>query len=216
MIKKTLFVSALAVVLSVSGSQAFAKSKDKGDSKKSSKSSSVELSKKSDSDTDKKPDSATPPTSTNNSTTNTNNNNTADAAPAPAPAGGGAGTAIAAGVGGAVIGGLAGAAIASSMSGDDKPAATTTTIEKTAPSPLLKMTPEEALKSAKEMQVKASEAGFSFSKSDEMLKKAEELAAKDDAGKKQAQEIAVMVHTWAEAGVKQADELKKVAEKLGL
>jgi hypothetical protein len=49
-----------------------------------------------------------------------------------------------------------------------------------------------------------------------MLKKAEELSVKDDAGKKQAHEIAVMVHTWAEAGVKQADELKKVAEKLGL
>jgi hypothetical protein len=199
MMKKTLFVSVLAVALSTSGLQVFAKNKNKD--KGGSKSSSVELSKK--------PDNAAP-------------------APAPAPAaapvaaapaaGGGAGTAIAAGVGGVLVGGLAGAAIASSMSGDDKPAATTTTIEKTTstPSPLLKMTPEEALKSAKEMQTKASEAGFSFSKSDEMLKKAEELSVKDDAGKKQAHEIAVMVHTWAEAGVKQADELKKVAEKLGL
>lgn len=199
MMKKTLFVSVLAVMLSVSGSQAFAKNKSKGDSKKSS---SMESSKKSDSDADKKPDNVAPAPA-------------AAAAPAPA-AGGGAGAAIAAGVGGAVIGGLAGAAIASSMSGDDKPAAGTTTIEKTAPSPLLKMTPEEALKSATEMQAKASEAGFGFSKSDAMLKKAEELAVKDDAGKKQAHEIAVMVHTWAEAGVKQADELKKIAEKLGL
>jgi hypothetical protein len=190
MIKKTLFVSVLAVALSVSGSQVFAKNKNKGDSKKSSRSEAPAP-------------AAAPPAAT---------------APAAAPpaAGGGAGTAIAAGVGGVLVGGLAGAAIASSMSGDDKPAATTTTIEKTAPSPLLKMTPEEALKSATEMQAKASEAGFGFSKSDAMLKKAEELALKDDAGKKQAHEIAVMIHAWAEAGVKQADELKKVAEKLGL
>ena len=130
------------------------------------------------------------------------------------------GGAVAAGVGGVVLGGLAGAAIASSMS-DDKPAATTTTATTTAaatatPSPLLKMTPEDALKAATEMQTKATEAGFSFSKSGEMLKKAEELMAKDDAGKKQAQEIAVLVHTWAETGVKQSEELKKVAEKLGL
>jgi len=198
MIKKTLFVSMLALTLSLAGSQAFAKgSKSKGDSKKSSESPS--LTKQ-----DAAPAAAPAPTA-------------AAPAAAPAPSGGGMGTAVAAGVGGVVLGGLAGAAIASSMSGDgDKAATTTTGTDKATPSPLLKMTPEEAVKSATEMQLKASEAGFGFKKSDEMLKKAEELIAKDDAGKKQAQEIAVIVHTWAEAGVKQADELKKVAEKLGL
>lgn len=214
MMKKTIFVSVLAVALSTSGFQVFAKNKNKD--KGGSKSSSVQLSKKSDSNTDKKPDNATPAPAAAPAAAPAPAAAAPASAPAPAATGGGAGTAIAAGVGGVLVGGLAGAAIASSMSGDDKPAATTTTIEKTTPSPLLKMSPEEALKSAKEMQTKASESGFSFSKSDEMLKKAEELAVKDDAGKKQAHEIAVMVHTWAEAGVKQADELKKIAEKLGL
>jgi hypothetical protein len=205
MIKKTLFVSMLALTLSIAGSQAFAKgSKGKGDSKKSSSSSSETPSlKKSE-----PAPAAAPPAAPA----------AAPAAAAPAPSGGGMGTAVAAGVGGAVLGGLAGAAIASSMSGDGDKATTTGTTgtEKATPSPLLKMTPEEAVKSATEMQLKASEAGFGFKKSDEMLKKAEELIAKDDAGKKQAHEIAVIVHTWAETGVKQADELKKVSEKLGL
>jgi len=193
MIKKTLFISVLALTLSIAGSQAFAKSnKSKGDSKKSS----------SETPSLQKSDSAPAP---------------AAAAPAAAPAsGGGMGTAVAAGVGGMVLGGLAGAAIASSMSGDGDKATTTGGTATATPSPLLKMTPEEAVKSATEMQLKASEAGFGFKKSDEMLKKAEELIAKDDAGKKQAHEIAVIVHTWAETGVKQADELKKVADKLGL
>ena len=202
--KTALFVSVLTIALSLTSTQVFAKgSKEKGSAKKSSRSSSVSSSSSSTSKPNpfpsKKRDNAEEPAN--------------NAAPA---SGGGAGAAIAAGVGGAVIGGLAGAAIASSMSGDDKPATSSTTIEKTAPSPLLKMTPEEAVKSATEMQTKASDAGFGFSKSDEMLKKATELMAKDDAGKKKAQEIAVIVHTWAETGVKQADELKKIAEKLGL
>ncbi|MCK5917586.1 MAG: hypothetical protein KAG34_04135 [Cocleimonas sp.] len=204
--KIALFVSVLTIALSLTSTQVFAKgSKDKGSKKKSSRTSSMSSPSNSTSKPNpfpsKKRDNAEEPA--NNTT----------AAPA---SGGGAGAAIAAGVGGAVVGGLAGAAIASSMSGDDKPATSSTTIEKTAPSPLLKMTPEEAVKSATEMQIKASDAGFGFSKSDEMLKKATELMAKDDAGKKKAQEIAVIVHTWAETGVKQADELKKIAEKLGL
>lgn len=118
----------------------------------------------------------------------------------------GMGSAIAAGVGGAVVGGLAGAAIASAFSGGDD----------AKPSPLQEMTPDKAVQSATEMQEKAKEAGFSFAKSDDMLKKAQELMSKDDAGKKQAHELAIIVHTWAEAGVKQSDTLKKISGDLGL
>jgi|GEM_PF-4162118 len=208
MIKKGILVSLLAIALSVSGTQAFAKGKKGGGL--FSRSSSQSSTKPADNNT---PDNKLGGlTSSNNASPSVSAPNTtstgaapASAAAAPASSGPGMGTAIAAGIGGAVVGGLAGAAIASSFSGDDA-----------TPSPLLQMTPEDAIKSATEMQAKATEAGFAFAKSDEMLKKATELMTKDDEGKKQAHEIAVIVHTWAEVGVKQADELKKVADKLGL
>ena len=202
MMTKTLLISAVALALSVSGPQAFAKK-----SKRVSSSSSSSSSKPADKPVENKTDAPA------NNTANT----VQPAAAAPEQKSGGMGTAIAAGVGGAVVGGLAGAAIASSLSGDDeKKDASGNTISAPIPSPLLKMTPEEAVKSATEMQEKAKEAGFSFAKSDEMLKKTEELMTKDDAGKKQAHEIAVIVHAWAESGVKKSEALKKVSEKLGI
>ncbi len=198
MMTKTLLISAVALALSVSTPQAFAKK-----SKKVSSSSSKPADKPAENKTD----------APANNTTNT----AQPAAAAPEQKSGGMGTAIAAGVGGAVVGGLAGAAIASSLSGgDEKKDASGNTVSAPIPSPLLKMTPEEAVKSATEMQEKAKEAGFSFAKSDEMLKKTEELITKDDAGKKQAHEIAVIVHAWAESGVKKSEALKKVSEKLGI
>ena len=204
MITKTLLISAMALSLAVSGPQAFAKK-----SKRTSSSSSSSKPAEKEKAPEQKPDAPAP---ANNTT-----NNAQPAAAAPEQKSGGMGTAIAAGVGGAVVGGLAGAAIASSLSGDDaKKDANGNTVSAPIPSPLLKMTPEEAVKSATEMQTKAKEAGFSFAKSDEMMKKAEELMAKDDAGKKQAHEIAVIVHAWAESGVKKSEALKKVSDKLGL
>jgi len=200
MMTKTLLISAIALALSVSSPQAFAK-KSKRDSSSSSSSS------KSD-DKDKA-------TENKNEAPANNTANTTQPAAAPEQKSG-MGGAIAAGVGGAIIGGLAGAAIASSLSGDDDKKDANGTVSAPIPSPLLKMTPEEAVKSATEMQEKAKEAGFSFAKSDEMLKKTEELMAKDDAGKKQAHEIAVIVHTWAESGVKKSEALKKVSDKLGI
>jgi hypothetical protein len=206
MMTKTLLISAIALALSVSGPQALAK---KSKRVSSSSSSSTDTSKSADKDKATENKTEAP--------TNNTANNTQPAAAAPEQKSGGMGTAIAAGVGGAVIGGLAGAAIASSLSGDDeKKDASGNTVSAPIPSPLLKMTPEEAVKSATEMQEKAKEAGFSFAKSDEMLKKTEELIAKDDAGKKQAHEIAVIVHAWAESGVKKSEALKKVSEKLGI
>ncbi len=204
MMTKTLLISAIALALSVSGPQAFAKK-----SKRVSSSSSSSSSKPADKPAENKTDAPAPA----NNTANT----AQPAAAAPEQKSGGMGTAVAAGVGGAVIGGLAGAAIASSLSGDDeKKDANGNTVSAPIPSPLLKMTPEEAVKSATDMQEKAKEAGFSFAKSDEMLKKTEELITKDDAGKKQAHEIAVIVHSWAESGVKKSEALKKVSEKLGI
>ena len=210
---KSIFVSALAFAIAISGSQVFAKSsKGKGDSKKSSR---ISLEKKSAVPASAPPAApvATPATPAPS----------APVATAPTSSGGGVGKAVAAGVGGAVLGGLAGAAIASSMSDDSDKAtstATTKTVATTAttatPSPLLKMSPEDALKAATEMQAKATEAGFAFSKADEMLKKATELLTKGDAEKKQAHEIAVLVHTWAENNIKASEELKKIADKLGL
>ena len=196
---KTLLISAIALALSVSGPQAFAKK-----SKRVSSSSS----KPADKPVENKTDAPAPANNTAN---------TAQPAAAAPEQKSGMGTAVAAGVGGAIIGGLAGAAIASSLSGDDeKKDANGNTVSAPIPSPLLKMTPEEAVKSATDMQEKAKEAGFSFAKSDEMLKKTEELITKDDAGKKQAHEIAVIVHAWAESGVKKSEALKKVSEKLGI
>jgi hypothetical protein len=197
MIKQTLFVSALAITLA--STSVFAK--------KSSSRPSASVSGPSSSSSAPAKPSPTPAASTPAAAPT--------AAPAAAPAaaapaaGGGIGSAI---VGG-VVGGLAAGAVMSALSGDDKPAAAGAAAP--APSPLLAMTPEDALKTAKETLAKAADAGFAYPKSTELLTKADELITVE-ASKKQAQEIAVAVNTWAEAGLKNAENLKKVSAQLGL
>jgi hypothetical protein len=111
------------------------------------------------------------------------------------------------------VGGLVGGAVMNALSGDDTPAAAGAAAP--VPSPLLAMTPEDALKTAKETQAKAVAEGFSYTKSDALLAKADELILVE-ATKKQAQELAVAVNTWAEAGIKHATALKSISTQLGL